>query len=77
MAYEKPKCDCGRELMITKMESVEKFYKIKKDGTLCKKPNETTIGYIQEEHLWCSECCETYAIDYDENDRLIRSDKVS
>jgi hypothetical protein len=77
VTYEKPKCDCGRELMVSEMVSFEKFYNIKKDGKPCKKPNDTTKGFIQEGNLWCSKCCETYAIDYDEKDRLIRSDKVS
>lgn len=77
MAYEKPKCNCGKELIIAEMVSLEKFYNIKKDGTRCKKPNETTKGFITEENFWCSDCCEAYAIDLDENNRLIRSDKVS
>jgi hypothetical protein len=77
MHYEKPKCDCGKDLVIAEMVSLEKFFKIKKDGTSCKNPNDTIKGYIQEKNLWCDECSETYAIDYDENNRLVRSDKIS
>lgn len=77
MSYIKPTCNCGQELMIAEMVSLEKFYKVKKDGTRCRKPHETTRGFIIEENFWCSDCFESYAIDLDEKNRLIRSDKVS
>ena len=45
MKYEKPKCECGEELVFEKELVYTQYYKITKDGKIYEKPFQKTDCY--------------------------------
>lgn len=54
MAYEKPKCECGTELVVRVDKVAEYEYAIKKNGTLSKRCKRVST---LSQHNWGCLCC--------------------
>lgn len=76
MTYQKPTCDCGNDLIISEVLSVEHIYKVRDEGVPYKYPSSSSNSHSYS-NLYCEECQVSYSIDYDEKGRLLRGDTVS
>lgn len=77
MKYQKPLCDCGKELNYYNQEVYDVERNITKKGNLKNKPNYffeigsfSAFGAILE-----CKCGNKYDLDYDEKERITRGDK--
>lgn len=75
--YKKPKCDCGSSLQGRRNETWIVTRSITKDGEL----SDNVIGKRTlmddcdyEIKLCCPKCGNTYEVDYDNHDRIIRGE---
>lgn len=65
MAYKKPICDCGKDLVFQVNASVELEYKINKDGHLSKRRKANTAPFEQGwGWLFCNSCGNRYDYNY-------------
>lgn len=77
MVYEKPKCDCGAELVWWSQPTYTDMYRITKNGKKAKRAySHHYEGEGPEERLICSNqtCLDDYDFDFDEKDRVVRGD---
>ncbi|QJD87886.1 hypothetical protein [Cohnella herbarum] len=66
MEYEKPKCECGTDLVV-RMDKIAEFeFAIKKDGRISKKGKRVT-AFSQSNwgSLHCNKCGNIYEFNYD------------
>lgn len=77
MIYKKPICHCGEKLIYLEDRIVSTSFKINKNGKVGKRSIEVCEGEMEAHSLYCDGCRETYAIYYDENERIIRGDRIS
>lgn len=64
--YEKPKCDCGEDLVVHYVDYVQYEQKIKKDGTLYKKKDVMGDNVRHSvDILYCKKCMNSYESDWD------------
>jgi hypothetical protein len=76
MRYQKPSCDCGGELLFVEIEHTEVHYKITKKGSQSKKVYDKVEKFgTDEQSMKCEDCGSRYPWTYDENGRIIISDK--
>jgi hypothetical protein len=75
MKYSKPKCDCGYELSYVEEVTYDNYYRITAKGKREKRKYHSEY-YLNNgiAFLKCNACNNTYEIDYDEKDRIIRGD---
>lgn len=79
MKYEKPKCDCGEELVVSRDKYITVQFKINKSGTEAQKPfYQTKLGFNEEGFiaLVCPKCNTAYNFIVDHN-RIYREEKLS
>lgn len=70
MKYQKPMCECGKELTITAVYCCDILWSINSNGKRSK--NHTFSSDTQDgEHLECK-CGLGYDIEYDDKGRIIR-----
>lgn len=78
MPYEKPRCDCGEELVLCADVVVTKFYKITKIGKESKRVYDTLpTEMINGTRLQCEECLAIYDYSFDKKERIIRNEQIS
>ena len=73
MKYEKPKCECGEELIILEhtMHTTNNR-KIKTDGRLAERNFGETATEVHAVELNCPSCCNSYEIEFDKGGRVLR-----
>lgn len=75
MTYQKPRCDCGEELLYCVDEVSTNFYKITNKGEEGKRKYDSLPSTLAHgQRLYCGECQEYYEFDYDDQGRIIRID---
>lgn len=84
MAYKKPVCECGTELIY----STEIVYltqkKINKNGKFSKNKKLISVNElgvytatgISVERLLCTECLKSYECEYDNKNRVIQGEEI-
>ncbi|MNZ96470.1 hypothetical protein D3C78_1156630 [compost metagenome] len=74
LAYEKPKCDCGDDLIYWVQEAVTVTRNITKAGKIGKHENVERVGEGSGNlsRLSCPSCGKEYEWDFDEKDRVVR-----
>jgi hypothetical protein len=61
MKYEKPKCDCGEELVYNRVVRVSKYFKLNNDGYIEKLLSEWDLKDSQQKDLlYCDNCRKEY-----------------
>ncbi|WP_199426949.1 hypothetical protein [Thermaerobacillus caldiproteolyticus] len=76
MIYEKPKCDCGEELIYYECRSTEYLFKIRKDGEIYKKPFSNSGDHFEYSGLKCVKCDICYHPELSSDGKLIRGERV-
>lgn len=77
MIYEKPKCDCGNELVLISYESRAVLTKIKKNGEEYSKPfKKEKPGTLEINNLYCLDCDIEYMYYEDREGRIIKGEKL-
>ncbi|MED0676971.1 hypothetical protein ABEV55_12300 [Aneurinibacillus thermoaerophilus] len=76
MAYQKPTCECGEELIYWTQKGYTEESKILKSGKIAKRPYHV---YGNEMLVWdrlkCNRCYGEYHIEHDSSGRVIRGEK--
>lgn len=78
MKYEKPKCDCGKELVVSREQFIEVRFKINKNGSESKNPfSKTKPGFNEDgfNALICPYCNSSYEFFFEDN-RIYRGEKI-
>jgi hypothetical protein len=79
MAYQKPKCECGNDLIYYTSHSIEVWHDINSSGKIKVKPFKTQVSPMstQDEILICKneECDNEYVVHW-EDGQLIRGSKI-
>lgn len=73
MAYQKPTCDCGGELVLVEQMVMDVAQRITKKGYLFKKRTITNEEGYGTSWLKCCDCGKEYDWSY-KNDRIIREE---
>lgn len=79
MTNNKPKCDCGSDLIYYTSHSVEVWHEINSNGKIKVKPFKTQSSSLstQDEILICkNEDCSNEYMAHSENGKLIRGSKI-
>ena len=79
MKYEKPKCDdCNSELIYVSEITMDKVRKINKNGQISKKEDLRPWADNGIEFLRCPnfDCYNSYEVDYDDKDRIIKGEII-
>ncbi|MFS0841260.1 hypothetical protein [Paenibacillus sp. 1P03SA] len=73
MAYEKPVCHCGCELVLSEEFFYREQRRIGYDGVPAQRKLKQTDGdkYSLIQYLRCPICTHHFSFDYDEHDRII------
>lgn len=75
MRYQKPKCDCGEELLFCVDEVITVFYKITQNGEESKRKFDRMPSVSHQAHrLSCPDCNRLYDYSFDEQNRIVRKD---
>lgn len=80
MVYQKPKCDCGTDLIWWSQPVFTVRYHINKNGKKAKNPIKLGKSYEGEtvyERLTCVNCDKEYEIEFDDRDRIIRGAEMN
>lgn len=75
--YVKPKCDCGAFLLATRSEYWRVTRAITKDGRISDKTVKIQTSFDDSDYeikLYCPKCGKRYLSDYDEKDRIIKTE---
>ncbi len=74
LAYQKPKCNCGRLLQILTIKSVKLISNVNKQG-LPETVDERWID-TEDEYLECKKCRRKYEIVYDNYSKVYRGQEI-
>lgn len=77
MSYQKPICDCGKDLLFDVCRVVNRSYKVNRNGEPYKNPTRTYEGEVDTQVLYCFECSTTFSVDNDDKNRIVKGDKIS
>lgn len=75
MAYQKPLCDCGKELVYWEERIYHVHTKINKNGRLSKCKDVQWSGNGAYDRLHCPECGNQYWFNMDSKGRFIRDEE--